>query len=515
MRRASRGRFATAAAVAAIALNACSPATSGGEEESSSDAASGGTLRVGVHNLPPGLGNPYTGVGSPGVFTWSAIFDSLTLLDEEGAVQGSLAESWENTSPTTWQFSLREGVEFSNGEAFDAAAVKATVDYLISEAGAASVVGGELDVIAGAEVVDDATVAIETEEPDPVLPARLAAMSVVAPQAWADLGPEGFASAPVGTGSFIVESIDANRVELVAFEESWRAPQVDALELIKLAEPASRVQALQSGQVDMAINLAPDQLPLVEQSGATAHTSPAPQVMSLAFYEQGGGPVVDARVREALNYAVDKAAMAESLLGGLANPATQGVTPTAFGFNPDLEGFPYDPDRARELLEEAGYGDGLQLVADVVVGTYAADAEIYQATAADLAEVGVDLELRQMPFSQWLELYTTNGWTGDTFGLSWNTAPASDAIRPFVIFSCAKQPAFFCDQEVMPLIDEANNEFDADAREQILFQIGEQMQENPPSLLLVEQVDVNATADNVEGYEAANRVIQYDRMTVN
>lgn len=515
MRHVRPGRLAVLAAILALATAACSPvspdAPSNPSEGDTGQPA--GALNVGVHNIPPGLGNPFTGIGSPGVFTWSAIFDTLTQVDQEGAVQPRLAESWENTEPTRWEFTLREDVTFSNDEPFDAEAVKATVDYLLTEEGKTTAVGGELDVLAGAEVVDPTTVAITTTGPDPILPAKLTAMFIVAPGAWAELGPDGFGAAPVGTGSFQVESIDANRVDMVAFVDSWRPPQVETLELINLGEPAARVQALQSGQVDLAINLTPDQLPLVEQAGATAQTSPAPQVMSLAYFQTAEGPVTDVRVRQALNYAVDKAAMAESLLGGLAAPASQGVTPGTFGYNPDLEPYPYDPDTARELLAEAGFGDGLQLTADVVVGTYAADAEIYQAMAADLGEVGVDVELRQIPFSEWLELYLQNGWTSDAFGLSWNSAPVADAIRPYTIFSCAKSPAFFCDEDVMPLIEQANNEFDPEARETILQELAAQVHENPPALLLVEQVDVNATAEGVQGYAAENRVIHYERMT--
>jgi peptide/nickel transport system substrate-binding protein len=518
MRRAFRGTVVAVSATLALAVSGCSPASlDKGSEPGAGEGsagASGGTMRVGVHGLPPGLGNPYTGVGSPGVFTWSAIFDSLTSLDAKGGVQPQLAESWKNTAPTRWECTLKKDISFSNGEPFDAAAVKATVDYLLGPEGSTTVVGGELNAMSGAEVLNSTTVAIDTTRPDPVLPAKLAAMSVVAPKAWADLGAKGFASAPVGTGSFTVDKIDENRVELSANKKSWRAPKVDAMSLIKLAEPASRVQALQSGQVDLAINLSPDQLPLVEQAGHKAHTSPAPQVMSLAFFQAGKGRITDVRIRKALNHAVNKQAMADSLLGGLAKPASQGVTPGTFGYNKDLRPFEYDPAKAKELLAEAGAGSGLKLVADVVVGTYAADAEIYQATAADLKKVGVDLELRQMPFSQWIELYQKNGWTGDVFGLSWNSAPASDAIRPYTIFSCAKKPAFFCDAKVTATLDKANNEFDPGAREKLLQQAGAAMQDDPPSLLLVEQVDINASLKTVGGYAADNRLIHYDRMTV-
>lgn len=499
---------------AVVALAGCA---STDINEAGDEGVDGGTIRVAVNALPPGLGNPFTGIGAQSIYTWSALFDPLVMVDESGVPQPWLATGWENIDPNTWQFDVRDDVSFSDGDMLDAAAVKSTIDYLVSDEGRTSVVGAELKMIEGAEVVDDDTVKITTNTPDAGLPARLSAVYIVGPEAWAELGADGFATAPVGTGPFVIESIDANKATAVANTNSWRAPKADALEVTLLGDSAARLQALQSSQVDLAIALSPDQLDAIEAAGASPNPVPAPQVMALAFTQtigDGNQPINDPLVRLALNHAVDRQAIADSVLGGLARPATQGATPETFGYNPDVTGYEYDPEKAVELLEEAGYADGLELTGTVTVGSFPGDSEIWQAVQGYLAEVGVTLTFETAQFAQWLEKYQQNSWTSDIFNQSWNVAPTSDAIRPAMIFSCKKANPFVCDEDIVPLIDAINSEFDVDSREKLLHELAVAFHENPPSLLLVEQVDINATADGVAGYEMVSRFIAYEKLTV-
>lgn len=515
MRGHRHGRITLAALAATGTLLAGCSAGSSDSGKTSANGASGGTIRVGVVNLPPGQGNPYTAIGAPSIYTWSAIFDPLTMVDAKGTPQPHLAESWKNTSPTTWQFTLRKNVTFSDGEKLDAAAVKATVDYLTSEAGKTSVVGSELKMLAGAKVVDDQTVEISTSTADAILPSKLTSMYIVAPDAWKKSGPDGFAAKPVGTGPFTADSFDQSKITLSANAKSWRAPKAAKMEVVKLAESAPRLQALQSKQIDLAIALSPDQAPQAEQSGAKMQISPAPQVSAFAFVQsKSNSPVADKRVRQAMNYAVDKKAIADNLLGGLGKPATQGATPETFGYDPEIKGYEYSPAKAKQLLADAGYADGITLNATVTVGSFPADSEIYQSTADYLSKVGITLKLNTVPFAEWLEKYQANTWPGDMFNQSWNVAPIGDAIRPASIFSCAKVNPFFCDQEATPLIQQINTEFDSTKREALLKQLAKHNFDTAPSLLLVEQVDVNATSANVGGYAAQNRFISYEKMTV-
>ena len=388
-------------------------------------SAAPSTITIAVPGLPPSQGNPFKeGPGTPGIHTYAAIFDALTRVDDKGIVRARLATYWKNTNATTWRFTLREDVKFSNGEAFNAEAVKATIDFITSADGRKLVIGStELPELASASVVSEFVVDIKTSVADAILPAQLAALYIVAPKAWKTAGQDVFAKAPIGTGPYKVDSISTTRIELTAFTGSWREPKADKLVIIPLADAASRLQALQSGQVNMVAGINPDQIAAAKKSKATVISVPAPQVMSLAFNVVGGGPVKDVRVRQALNYAVDKEAIANGLLAGKGKAATQGVTPVVYGYNKAVTGYQYDPAKAKELLAAAGYEKGLTLAADITVGSFPSDNLIYQAVKSDLAKVGVTLNYTTITFAQWLPQYNANSWKGDAFGLSWNSAP--------------------------------------------------------------------------------------------
>ena len=488
--------------------------------ESTGDAAdpveTGGTIRVGVDSLPPGKGDPYKGVGSPEVYTHAAMFDALTLVGPGGKALPALATEWSQPTATTWEFKLRDGVTFSNGEKFDADAVVATYDYLIKDPeGSASVVAADVKTISSARAKDPLTVEFTTSSPDAMIPARVGEVYIPAPKKFADLGMKGFANDPIGTGPFQVDTWEPNLLKLSAFKGSWRAPKADSMEINVLPEPAARFQALQSGQIDLAIQLSPDQTKQLDGKRAEAHIVPTAQVMSLAFItELGDSPMKKREVREALNYAVDKESMAKSLLLGVGKPNGSGVTDAAVGYDPDIKPFPYDPAKAKKMLADAGYPNGFSFTADVTVGSFPADSQIYQLMQQNLADVGVQVELRQVTFAEWLEHYLKNTWTSQAFGLSWNTLPRLDALRPMELFSCIKKPAFFCDQPVADLLKKAAQEGDLDVRADLLSEAQKLNRQDPPALFLVQQIDITGVSSKLKGFENVNRTFPYDKMTV-
>jgi len=479
-------------------------------------SAAPSTITIAVPGLPPSQGNPFKeGPGTPGIHTYAAIFDALTRVDDKGIVRARLATYWKNTNATTWRFTLREDVKFSNGEAFNAEAVKATIDFITSADGRKLVIGStELPELASASVVSEFVVDIKTSVADAILPAQLAALYIVAPKAWKTAGQDVFAKAPIGTGPYKVDSISTTRIELTAFTGSWREPKADKLVIIPLADAASRLQALQSGQVNMVAGINPDQIAAAKKSKATVISVPAPQVMSLAFNVVGGGPVKDVRVRQALNYAVDKEAIANGLLAGKGKAATQGVTPVVYGYNKAVTGYQYDPAKAKELLAAAGYEKGLTLAADITVGSFPSDNLIYQAVKSDLAKVGVTLNYTTITFAQWLPQYNANSWKGDAFGLSWNSAPRGDASRPYAIFVCKPVGAFYCNADEDALVKKAATELNAAKRLAILKDIAVKVTASAPALYIVEQIDLYALGKGVHGFSAGNRAISYENIYV-
>ena len=498
-------------ALAALALGGTSPAI-----------AATKTVTIAVPGLPPSQGNPYReGPGTPGIHTYTAIFDALTFVDLKGNVKPRLALSWKNTSPTTWQFNLRKGVKFSNGEPFNADSVVATIDFLSSADGRTTNIGGtELPGVASAKKISDLVVEITTRETatqpsaDAILPAKLSALYIVEPKAWREAGAKVISQKAIGTGPFKVDSLTTTRIELSAVKTSWRKPKSDKLVIIPLADSASRLQALQSGQVNLVASLSPEQINAVKEAGGQVRLPQAPQVMSLAFSVIKGGPVADVRVRQALNYAVNKVSISNRLLNGRGAAATQGATPLAQGYNKNVTGYPFNPGKAKQLLAAAGYANGLTLSADITVGSFPADNLIYQSVKSDLAKVGVTLNYRTVTFGQWLPAYETYSWTSDMLGLSWNTAPRGDAARPYENFVCKPKGAFYCDAAQSALLKSAGVEFDSKKRLAILKDLAVKVTASAPALYLVQQIDLYGIGKGTTGFSATNRAIAYENITV-
>lgn len=468
-------------------------------------------IRVAVPSLPPSWGNPYMADGTPSSYVWMALFDGLTRLNAAGEVSPALALSWEQLDPHRWRFVLRQDAAFSNGEPFNAEAVRANIEWLMSKEGRITVIGSRIRHFDKVEVEGSHSLVITTKVPDAILHKRMASVPMVAPKAWAELGPTEFSRRPSGTGSYHLLNWNerSRRAYLVANPNSWRKPIVEELEFIELAETAARVQALISGDADLA-KTGVDEMDLLNARGIPSTVQPSMQVMAVAFLTErpGNAPLKDQRVRQALNYAVNKEQLAKILLRGFADAAGQPASKTTYGYNPEVTPYPYDPDKARALLAEAGYAQGFPLVIEVVVDTLPADAQIFQAMAYDLRQVGVQAEIRAMPFPTFLRNYLSNNWQSDAFGLSWSAAPYNDAIRPMENFSCIKRNPFFCDEAMVPLL-KAAAETPEPERHEIMMQLAREFHEKAPSLYLVEQLDFFGRRPELSNVELANRVPEY------
>ncbi|MDX2142908.1 MAG: ABC transporter substrate-binding protein [Rhodospirillaceae bacterium] len=485
--------------------------------------AEAATLRVGGTQAPPTLGNPYSAVGPPASTSWIPMYDALTKLDTEGKLAPALALSWRNATPTTWEFKLRPNVKFHNGVAFNAQTVVDVVNILKSPESQKYLIAAELRGIVGVRAVDDLTVEFTTAEPDAVLPKRLNIVLMVEPAAWKSMGPDAFALKPIGTGPYrLVEWGRGNaRIKYELVPDAWRATvdgktsQITTVELLNIAETASRVQALLSNQIDISIAPGPEDAKLLTDAGFTVKSTQIGVVMSVAFRTErpDAAPLKDKRVRQALNYAVNRESMARDILGGIAAPASQGATAVTFGFNPDLKPYPYDPAKAKALLAEAGYADGFPLRIEVLTNLGNSDTALYQKMAADLGEVGVKVELRSSTFANWLRKYGTNEWGDiDAFSLTWNSAPFHDAIRPIEYFSCLKPAAFFCDPEVVPLIKQSNQAMDEATRLKLLQGIMARMLDNPPALYLVDFPNLIALSPRVKAFSSRVAGIEFENI---
>lgn len=458
------------------------------------------TIRIGVPNLPPGLGTPFGSFNIPTAIPLDAMFDALTIIDENGATQPALAERWEQETPNTWVFYLRDGVTFSNGEPFNAHAVVSTVTTLLSGPAASTSLGTTLQrmTVTGAEARGRLIVALSTQQPDVLFAQYMGALRIPAPHALAELGLEAFARAPVGTGPYAAEDWGESHATFTAFTGSWRAPQESHLDVIQLSDGASRRQGLISGSLDIAMSLSPDDTGPVEAAGGRMSVRPEPGVNFLAFVTVKDSPLQDVRVRRALNHAVNKQRMIDVFMGGTVKPASQIAHTMSFGYNNDLEPYSYDVDLARKLLTEAGYANGFDLPTLLVPGSSATNSQDwYQQIASDLSEVGVHMEIRPTRLPNYFDYMYNGGWPSLAFAMSTYTF---DPLAAYRIRSCSWTHPYHCDPSIMPLIEKAQAATSLEERQRLTQGVLHHEFENPPGIFLWQSVSFEGLGPRVIAY---------------
>ncbi len=460
------------------------------------------TIRVGMPNFPAGGGVPLTGYALPSILTYGAIFDGMTYLDNDGAFRPALATAWSRVDDLTWRFSLREGVFFSNGESFDANTVEFFVSLLKRPESQAYPVQRELAVIESVRVIDPLTVEIITTAPAPLLPQILAAMRFVAPKYWDTIGADVFTTAPIGTGPYQVSSWTSNQVVLESAVGSWRTPVTPRIELLRIPEATSRLNAMLAEDIDIALGLSPEHVEALSAVDASVQGRRLGNIVVWTFITEHDSPLQDPRVRRAANMAIDRETLIEAFLNGDTRAANQAAIPEAFGYNPDIPPIPFDPEGARALLREAGYGDGFDMTVELVLGGLSNDTAIYQQIASYLSDVGIQATLKTITLAQLVSGIGNGHWSGESFNLDFSMFPALDSMSPQRIHSCLRRIPWFCDDAAMPLIESALVEADLSRREHLTQEVQAYVAAEFPALILFEGVAFDGVSGQVEGYRA-------------
>ena len=469
-------------------------------------------VRIGTTALPPTLGNPFRNTGTPHIYTWTATFDGLTRIDRQGALIPWLATGWETKDDLTWVIRLRDDVTFSNGVHFSSDAVVTVIDYLTSKDAVREAVAREFSFVHAARALDPHTVEVTTHTPAPHLPRTLQLLHMVEPGQWTRLGPERFARAPVGTGPYHPTNFGATRIQYDAVPTSWRKPMIPHLEKIAAPEAYTRTQAVMANQMDIAIALGPEEANAIADAGGIALNWPTAAMWAINFHHGRGNPLDNLKVREALNLAVDRQALVDSLLEGIPELPTQPGVSFAYGFDPSLPPIPFDPERAKALLAEAGYPDGFSFVVQGVIGSGANDAAMYQKVAQDLAAIGVTMQIRVFPVTQLIRSVMEGDWNGDAFGVTFASEPTVDVLRPMRNHSCLWTHPWYCDERIMPAINEALGTFDEQRGLDLRHDVMRFYREQWVALYLYQIVRFAGTRSNVRGFSEVHGFVSYENI---
>jgi len=429
LRRSSMLGFAVAGLLAACGSASSAPPATTETSDSGGDASTtpagsapstapsgegGGILTVGMEAAVPNM-DPAQSLGLHSLRVSRLINETLVTTEPDStAIVPLLAESWESSSDgMEWTFALRQGVTFSDGSPFTAESVKQSFERAVFEShplyktGAWSFITGYLAPLEEAVAVDDTTLTLRLQYPLASLLSYLALpnLGIMSLQAMNELGQE-IATKPVGTGPYVLTRYDPGDTVELTRNESYRGTKgiPETIVFRPFPEAQARVAALLSGDADVIIPVPPDSIEQIENSGEATVVKQPGLTSWYVSINLSQPPLDNVKVRQALNYAVDKQAIVKDVLKDTGTIAQGPIPASSWAFNPSVPTYEYDPDRAKSLLEEAGLASGFSTVMWVPdsgsgMQEPKAMASVIQ---ANLAAVGVNVELQVFEWGSYL-----------------------------------------------------------------------------------------------------------------
>jgi peptide/nickel transport system substrate-binding protein len=358
-----RRSLIAASAASLLLLAACG----GGGGSSNGSGGGDDTLTLATVTPPSSFAVGAMAQSGPEDSYYQAVYDKLLRLDDKGEPEADLATEFSfDDAGTTLSLTLREGVTFSDGAVFDADAVKANLDAARAATGEA---GKALASISEVTVVDATHVDLVLSRPDPGLLQSLARSSgyMASPDA---VGSDDLATNPVGSGPYVLDESATTPGSDYVFTRNadyWDAGSYayDDVEIKYLDDATAILNGLRSGQINGASTPTADAVQAAKDAGLTVTTYTSGGIEGIYLWDRGGSLVpalADVRVRQAINYAIDRQSIVDTVKGGLGVVTEQVFSPDSDGYDPAIEGtYDFDLDKAKQLMAEAGYADGFSM----------------------------------------------------------------------------------------------------------------------------------------------------------
>ena len=500
-----------------VLLAACdsggdSSAASSGENGSSADApgepVTGGTLTF-ARSLDAEAGlNPINAPNNGSIFTIQQIFDQLVEVEEDKIVPG-LAESWEHSSDgKEWTFHLRDA-QFSNGDPVTAEDVKFSIerfadpDVNINYA----TLGAAIDSV---DVVDDHTVKVNLNDVDGAFLDNLAmfAAAIVPQKVIEQEGDKAFAEAPIGSGPFMVTSFKRGQETVLERNPHyWREgqPYLDEVKFEFVPDANTRTLELRSGEVDVADGIPYNQVDsLAATDGINVEVADSLKWDSV-FFNTKQAPLDEVEVRQALNYATPKEQILDAVLFGNAAVANSQIPPVKY-WDESIDPYPYDIEKAQELMSESSVPDGFDLELQIPSGD-AVEKQTAEIIKSEWAKIGVNVSIVPRDFgtmfSDWLE-----GKGGDAATFP-GDALSSDTLSDDEIAALMYDPAaglnslgtFYDNKQVTDLLADAKGTLDEGQRADDFSQIQQIGQDDAPAVPLFFTKSVTGYQDTVQNFQ--------------
>lgn len=481
--------------VITVVLSACGNKTTSGGGSSTKDEL------VVAQGADPKSLDPHASNDQPSTRINRQIYNTLVVTDNNMEIQPGLAESWDQVDDNTWEFKLREGVKFHNGEEMKASDVVFSFYRMANSAEVAHIIGAVKSV----EEKDDYNVVIKTEEPFAPLLAHLAhsASSILSEKAVKDAGDD-YQSHPVGTGPFKFVSHDSgDKVTLERFDDYYGdKAKVKTLVFRNVPEGTNRTIGLQTGEIDIAYDVEPIDVKTVEGDKGLKLVKDPSLSSDYVGFNTKKAPYDNVKVRQAINYAINVDEIIEVALEGAGTPATGPINDKVYGYNSNLKGYEYNPEKAKELLKEAGFENGFKTT--IWTNDNPVRVTIAEIVQGQLKEIGIDAKVEQVEWGAYLE--RTGKGEHDMFILGWTTVTGDADYGLYAVYHSSQHGGsgnrtFFTDPKVDELLDKGRTATNEDERLKAYAEAQELILEGAPQAFLQFKTHNAGMQKNVEGFE--------------
>jgi peptide/nickel transport system substrate-binding protein len=440
---------------------------------------------------------------TPAYNVFDPVYEPLFNVTAEGEIEERVVTDWEHVNDGEIQLALRDDVVFHNGDDMTADDVAYTVNRQVDEeVGIPSPQSDGMAGITGAEAEDETTVIVEHEVNPELAETGIGVFGRVVNEEWIEDQDQPVADEMNGTGPYqLVDFEGEEYAEYEAFEDYWGdEPAFEELRFQAISSASTRVADLETEASDVIADVPPsDVLDIDEADGLEIRNVLSFRNIFLVM-PNDDAPFDSQEFRQAMNYAIDTEQIIDNINGGFGEPMSQPIPEPHFGYNPDLEPYPYDPEEAEALIEESGY-EGEEIVITCPDGRYLNDTDIAEFAASQISELpNVDCEAEIIPFEDLTEM-TLDGdleTSPDFFLIGWGnpTYDADYGIVPWFVDGQASNS--FNNEELEEMIVEARTVEDEDEREELLQEIMADIHELAPWVFLHNQESIYGVRSDLE-----------------
>lgn len=436
----------------------------------------------------------------PALTITEQIFNTLLKVDENGNIVPELAESFEYVTPTELVIKIRQGVKFHNGDTLTSKDVVFSINRMLDKPASRIMI----DAIDKVEAIDDYTIKLTLSKPSsPLLFGLAHPLTAILNEKDTLAKNDVIATAPMGTGPYkFIEWGSGEKIELVAFDDYFEGrPKIDTLTYRAITENSSRLAALETGEIDIAYNMDAIDSGIVENNPELQLISQPTTSTEYITFNTTKAPFDNKDFRKAVNYALNRQSMSDSIFMGKAKPANSIVNPNVFGHSDKVEGYPYNVEKAKEYLKKSGIENPSFTL---FVNDNTTRLQLAQIIQANLKEIGIDMVIETLEWGAYLQRTAQGEHQALLGGWVSGTSDADIVLYPLLHSAShggAGNRAFYTNKEFDKIVDEARLVSSPEERKALFLKAQDILQEEAPLGILLYKNENIGLNKKIKGFK--------------